>query len=119
MEGTKDDLGKPPIHLVPRSFIEGVALGFNYGTFKYEKWNWRKGLRWSRLGDAAMRHIIAFMDGEDIDEDSGLSHLDLAGCNIAMLKAHAVEKLGEDDRYKPEPTFTTSSPREEPNENKT
>lgn len=96
----KFDNGKPMLHLVPYSFIRGTAIGFMHGIGKYGKWNWTLGLNWSRIYDAARRHLDAFfLEHEDIDKDSGLPHLYLACCNLAMLTEHYEKHLGKDDRH--------------------
>lgn len=58
-----------------------------FGADKYGRNNWRKGLHYSRLIDAAMRHILAFADGEDSDPETGLSHAAHARCCLGMLLA--------------------------------
>jgi hypothetical protein len=96
--GRKDDQGKPQVHLVPPEYVYAAARAFTFGAAKYAKWNWTKGLDWTRISDAAHRHLFAFMHGEEKDPESGLSHLDhLAAC-VAMLVAHAERGLGTDDR---------------------
>jgi hypothetical protein len=64
--------------------------------------NWRKGMNRSPLIDAAMRHLNAFNDAEDIDPESGLPHLAHARCCLGFLIEYATKGLGTDDRYKGE-----------------
>jgi hypothetical protein len=71
--GTKHDEGKPRLSLVSRELIEELARVRAFGTQKYSKNNWRKGFKYSRSIDAALRHIAAFNSGEDLDSESGLS----------------------------------------------
>lgn len=101
-EGKKNDALKAPIHFLHRSFIEGAALAQGFGAKKYGDWNFTKGIAYMRLCDAAMRHIIAFMWGEDNDPESGLSHLDHAAANLNMLKFMIQERPEMDDRFKNE-----------------
>lgn len=98
--GIKDDAGKPPLGLIPRSAQLREARILAYGEAKYGRHNWRKGMRWSRLGDAAMRHLLAWMDGEDIDPESGEPHLAHLRCCTGFLIEYAEHGLGTDDRYK-------------------
>ena len=49
---------------------------------------------------AAMRHIMAFNDGEDKDPESGLSHLAHAACCIMFLLEFEKTHPELDDRYK-------------------
>ena len=99
--GKKYDNGKPRISLIPREAIEGAAMALTYGAKKYEEdHNYKKGLLFSRLVDASMRHIIAWADGENLDPESGLSHLDHALASLAMLKFMEQNRPEMDDRYK-------------------
>ena len=70
-----------------------------HGLQKYGRDNWRKGMDFSRLMDAALRHIYAFADGEDKDGETGLSHLAHARCCLAFLLEYEGKSLGKDDRY--------------------
>jgi hypothetical protein len=97
-EAVKGDKGKAPLSWVPRIAVEQEALAFKFGAVKYGKGNYQKGMEWSRLLDAALRHIYAFSDGENNDSESNLSHLAHARSNLAMLMVHVDKKLGKDDR---------------------
>lgn len=101
-DAIKHDDGKPPMHLVPRDAIESIARGLGYGAKKYSAHQWRQGMAWSRSYAALMRHAMAWWDGEDIDPESGLSHLDHILCNASFLATYNAKGLGQDDRYKGE-----------------
>lgn len=62
--------------------------------------NWRGGISYSRLIGAALRHLFAFMRGEDLDKESGLSHLLHLSCCIMFLYWMTVHRTDLDDRYK-------------------
>ena len=94
--GTKNDLRKTRIGLIPTEAIEQIGKAFTHGAAEYGDYNYRKGIDYSRLYDAALRHLNAFWGGEDLDPDSGLPHLALAGSEICMLIAMGDE---HDDRY--------------------
>jgi hypothetical protein len=83
--GTKHDNGKPDLSLVPYSFLMEVAKALMYGEKKYGRYNFEKGFPTHRLLSAALRHIWAYVNGEDKDPESGLSHLAHAGASLAML----------------------------------
>lgn len=100
LSAKKQDLGKPPISMISRTALEAEAYALAFGAQKYDAYNWRKGFKWSRLIDSAMRHLIAFNDGEDLDPESGLTHLAHARCCLAFLLDHYYHQLGEDDRWK-------------------
>jgi hypothetical protein len=100
MNAVKHDEGKVPLHLLPSEAIIEIAKVLGHGAVKYGDHNWRKGFRWSRLIGALLRHIFAFIGGQDKDEESGLPHLAHAGCCLLFLLTHQLQNLGEDDRYK-------------------
>lgn len=100
MSGTKHDTGKLPIGLIPQESLRGTAAVLGFGAKKYAAHNWRGGFHWSRLIDAAYRHLGDFNDGIDLDPESALPHIDHLACCVAFLQAHYHSKLGTDDRYK-------------------
>lgn len=100
LTGKKDDQGKPDLSLLPRAFLEGTARALMYGVKKYGRYNYANGLDWHRIIAGIMRHAVALNDGEDIDPESGLPHIDHMGAGIAMLKVHITEGLGKDTRRK-------------------
>lgn len=93
---------KPAISLVPLKALWEVAKVMTFGAQKYDKFNWLGGIRYTRLADAAMRHIIQFMNREEPDSESGLSHLAHAGCCILMLLEMTLRRPDMDDRYTPD-----------------
>lgn len=97
-EGKKFDGGKPPLTLISRRANDQEALVLAFGKQKYDAWNWSKGIAWSRVLDAAMRHISAFADGEDTDSETGLSHLAHARCCMGFLLDYEKEHPELDDR---------------------
>ena len=58
---------------------------FHYGAQKYAAWNWTKGMSWSVVKACYLRHMYAIINGEEIDEESGLPHIGHAMCNLVML----------------------------------
>lgn len=101
-KGTKNDSGKPSITLIPKEALWGCAEAFTFGAQKYGRHNFREGIDYSRLADAAYRHISAFMEGEDIDMESGNNHLYHALASLSMLVYMQEHKKEHDDRYKSE-----------------
>lgn len=97
--GSKHDAGKEPVGLIPREAVLAEARVLAFGAEKYAAHNWRKGMRWSRLGDAAMRHLLAWLDGEDNDPETGLPHLAHLRCCAGFLLAYAERGAGTDDRH--------------------
>lgn len=95
---TKYDADKPPMDLIPWEAMQGVAQVLDFGRLKYSPHNWRKGFIWSRLAGAALRHLFAWLSGEEQDAESKLSHIDHAICCLMFLSAHIKSGLGKDDR---------------------
>lgn len=100
MSAVKHDKGKARAGLVPSVPLMKVAEVLTFGANKYGDHNWRGGFNWSRLYDAALRHILAHQNGEDVDPESGLSHLAHAACNLMFLLEFEHYELGRDDRYR-------------------
>lgn len=98
--GVKHDGGKPPLGLIPRSALVAEARVLDFGKRKYAAHNWRGGMEWSRLLDAALRHLTAWNEGEDLDPESGLNHLAHARCCLGFLIEYQERGLGHDDRFK-------------------
>lgn len=95
----KYDSSKVQLELLSVPAMMAIGEVMTFGARKYEAHNWRKGFQWSRLLGAALRHLMAYMAGEDKDPESGLSHLAHAGCCVMFLLEHEICKLGRDDRY--------------------
>lgn len=102
-EPLKFDGGKPTPELLPFAALEQVSAVLAFGAAKYAPHNWRKGkgLAWSRLLGAALRHLLAWGRGEDNDAETGLSHLAHAACCILFLLSYVSEGGGTDDRWRP------------------
>lgn len=98
--GVKHDTGKPPMSLLDRHALEDVARVLAFGANKYAAHNWRQGIAYSRLLDAALRHLFAFAAGEDTDPESGLPHLAHAGCCVMFLQGMTHTRPDLDDRHK-------------------
>ena len=96
--GARYNDGKPDLSLIPLWTLAGEALVWAHGKKKYSAWNWSKGMPWSVPLACALRHLMAWQNGEDIDPESGQSHLDHVACNIRMLKLYSVNYPEGDDR---------------------
>ena len=99
-EGKKFDEHKIPLQLLPFLSIEEVVKVLRFGRDKYGSWNWTQGMDWSRLLGAALRHLFLWARGEDLDKESGLSHLAHASCCVLMLLHYSLTETGKDDRFK-------------------
>jgi len=98
LAGVKHDHGKIRIDLAPVEALLSMARAFTYGADKYSDRNWEGGLEWGRLYASCLRHLFAFWDGEEKDEESGLHPLDHALAALAMLCTSYQRKIGKDTR---------------------
>lgn len=99
-QGIKHDAEKNQLELLSPLWILGVGSVLTFGAKKYASWNWAKGLKRTRVMGAALRHIFAYLGGQDNDPESGLSHLYHASCSL-MFAAHLHETRPDlDDRFK-------------------
>lgn len=99
-QGMKFDDEKPRMDLLSAEALREIAKVMTFGAKKYGDHNWRKGLAWSRVIAAALRHLTSFNAGEDKDKETGLSHLAHAGCCIMFLLEYEKSRKNFDDRYK-------------------
>lgn len=65
------------------------ARVLEYGRRKYAAWNWSKGQAWSIPLACAVRHILAILDGEVKDPESGEPHRGHVAANILFLLTFA------------------------------
>ena len=102
-EGLKFDQEKPKMDLLSSLWLEDVSQVLTYGAKKYASHNWRKGILFSRLIAACLRHVFAFLKGEDNDPETNLSHLAHASCCLMFLsELNKTKPKDWDDRYKGE-----------------
>lgn len=97
----KDAVGisKVPLSVIPLTVIAELGLAMLEGARKYGRHNYRRaGVRASVYVDATFRHIAAFWEGEDIDPDSGLSHITKAIASLTVLRDSMIRENWQDDR---------------------
>ena len=85
----KDSVGctKPPLHCIPAHVLFEVGMGMFEGGWKYREANYRViGVRASIYYDAAMRHLMAWWEGEDIDPASKIHHISKVMSCLAVLR---------------------------------
>ena len=88
----KFDKAKPMWDLVDLEVIEDVAEVLTYGAEKYAPHSW-VNVEKDRYFAAMMRHITAYQNGEELDKESGLTHLAHAMCNLMFISR--MEKNGK------------------------
>lgn len=83
--------------LIPPDFLWALAEHYGRGALKYEDRNWERGYKWSLSVDALNRHLSAWLQGEDDDEESGSSHLVAVAWHAIALWWWHKRGLGTDD----------------------
>lgn len=96
--GVKFDNNKPTMSYIPYEALEEIAKVLDYGAIKYSPWNWKKGISFNRLLSASMRHIGQYNSGQDIDDETKISHLAHAACNLMFLLYFEKHREDLDDR---------------------
>ena len=97
----KDAVGikKAPASTVSALVIQELGVAMLEGGRKYGRHNYRvSGVRASVYYDAARRHLDAWFEGQDIDPDSGLSHVTKAIASLVVLRDAQINNKQIDDR---------------------
>jgi hypothetical protein len=83
--GRRANTGKLPVDLVPASLILGVAAVLKAGAEKYAPRNWEKGMELSIPYACAMRHMLAWLGGQDLDPETNRPHWEHVATNAAFI----------------------------------
>jgi hypothetical protein len=76
-----------------------VGVAMLEGASKYGRHNYRAvGVSASVYYDATLRHLFGWWEGEDIDPDSGLSHVTKAIASLVVLRDAMIQSKFTDDR---------------------
>ncbi len=97
--GDRFNGGKPKWSLVPQSGLLPMVEVLEYGAKKYTPHNWKKGLSITEICESMKRHLDAFMEGEDKDPESQLSHIGHMQCNTLFLGWMSKHRPDLEDRY--------------------
>jgi hypothetical protein len=84
--------------LIPAGPLQALAEHFGRGARKYADRNWEKGYAWALSFAAMMRHAWTWWDGEDIDPETGSSHLTAVAWHSFALQEFQARGLGTDTR---------------------
>lgn len=98
--GLKLDTGKARFDLVCPLALEEMAKVLDFGSRKYAAFNWAKGIAYSRVLAAILRHTFAYLRGQTLDPETGLSHMAAVMCNAMFLLHFEKMKPEFDDRPK-------------------
>ena len=92
--------GKLRWSLVDFDALEDMVKVLEFGAKKYADNNWKKGLKTPEIFESMMRHMTAYIRGEDIDPESGLPHTGHILCNAMFLSYMQRFKPDFDTRHK-------------------
>lgn len=102
----KDLVGatKAPLALVPPALVIGAAEALATGRDKYGAYNWRDyPVQAVTYVEAAMRHLLAYMDGEDYAADTQVHHVKHAVAGLGVLLDCIAMGTVDDNRPLPGP----------------
>lgn len=88
MSALRFNEGKPMVGYVLEfpAALKALARVMEFGACKYDDGNWKKGGKPdSEYINSALRHLLAWKEGKEYDEDSACSHLGHAVWNLMAL----------------------------------
>ena len=101
-ENPKDLIGsdKLPLHLWPAVATAEGCIALHNGALKYGRANWRASpVRATVYASALARHMAAWLEGEDVDEE-GVPHIGSAlACLAILADARAAGTLIDDRNF--------------------
>jgi hypothetical protein len=99
-ESLRYNSGKLEMHTLPvLAFMESCKVGM-VGAAKYEDNNWRKEAQTTQYLDSAMRHLVKYMYGEDLDPETKCSHLSHLVWNGLAALEKVLTNTEIDNRFK-------------------
>ena len=81
----------------PLSILE-ITKGLEYGLVKYHRNNWKEGMEWSRVLDAALRHLVLGPCMNEQLDESGNTHYAHALCML-MFAYEYIDMTQYNDIY--------------------
>ena len=99
-QGLRHNTSKPRLDLnsLGLAVQHGEALVWEYGLEKYSLGNWLKGMSWQGSAASMQRHFTAFINGENLDPETGLPHVDHIICCAKILSNSYHTRPDLDDR---------------------
>jgi hypothetical protein len=83
--------------LIPPDALEALAEVYTIGSKKYGDNDYLRGMEWSRIYGAMMRHLQLFWQGEKYDAE-GFHHMAAVAWGALTLFVYSSRDLEEDDR---------------------
>lgn len=92
--------GKNMLDLIPPVLIEEIGKILTFGAKKYDKYNYRKGMEWSKCVASLKRHLLSFENGIDYDSESGQLHISHVIVNaMFLLEYYKIYPQGDDRQH--------------------
>jgi 5'(3')-deoxyribonucleotidase len=98
-QGLRFNKGKTRFDLLEPHAIEQLAKVFTKGAEKYEDNNWLKGMSWSSVVASLKRHLSAFEQGIDFDEETELLHMAHVAWNAMAIVSYYKHFPQGDNRF--------------------
>ena len=98
-KGLRYNEGKTRWSLVDFDSLEDMVKVLEQGSEKYDDNNWKKGLKTTEIVESILRHTFAYLNGEDIDPESGLHHAGHIMSNAMFLSYMVKYKKDFDTRF--------------------
>jgi len=98
--GDRFNEGKPRWSLVHYESLVPMIRVLEYGSKKYSRENWKKGLDLKEILESMQRHLAALMDGEEVDSESGIEHMGHIQCNALFYNYHSKKLKDEQSNEK-------------------
>jgi hypothetical protein len=100
-KGDTYDDGKEPLANLPWDALLEVSRVQMAGHKKYKDFNnYRRGIEITRNLSCALRHIVKYLRGENIDPETGTNHLANAAIRCLFVLQNLAEGTAIDDRFK-------------------
>lgn len=96
--GLRYNDNKPKWALVDFDALEDMVRVLEVGSEKYYVDNWKNGLKTTEVIESLLRHVFAYLHGEDNDKETGLPHTAHIMCNAMFLSYNHRFKKDFDDR---------------------
>ena len=87
--------GKPKWCLVHFKSLEPMVKVLEFGALKYAPKNWQKPMPLDEILNSMQRHLGALIDGEEFDQESGISHMGHIQCNAMFYNYHKSRENGK------------------------
>lgn len=84
--------GKPQWSYVHFDSLIPMVRVLEFGALKYAPRNWQKPMDTTKILESMQRHLAALFDGEEVDEESGISHMGHIMCNAMFYNYHIKRK---------------------------